>query len=84
MGCETEVFNNAPWFIPLLIGALVLAIISKSLVANIGLLVLAAVGVFMARTMDDVPSLVQYGLLAMFITLIAFSVTQMIWKVERV
>lgn len=70
------------WFIGLFVLALAIAVLSKSLIANIGLIICCVVGFSFASTLAGVPNEVRIGVAVIYILVLVFSVSQMLTRVE--
>ena len=75
---------SVAWFPILLIVVLVLAVVTKSLLANLGLVLVGVLGLEIMQNLYGVEETVRYGLIALMVCLMAFAVFQMITKVEHI
>lgn len=78
-GVQTDV----TWFIGLFLIALFIAIVSKSLIANLALIITAVLGAHFAGQLYGVTPTIQLTFTVIFYCVIAFALFQMIAKVEH-
>lgn len=71
------------WYIALFCIALVVAIISKSMLANVTFIMVCALGIFFAFRLDGASDTIQLSFVAVFLAFIGFSLQQLLTRVEN-
>lgn len=72
------------WFIALWLGAVVLAIFSRSLLLIVGLLFLSVIAGIWVQDLSNVSEIVRYSLMAGFYSMAGFAVFQLMYKVRTI
>lgn len=80
----TDGVISVAWFVVLVVIALVLAVVTKSLLANLGLVVVGILGLDIFQNLSGQSDVVRYGLIGVMICLMAFAVLQMVTRVEHI
>ena len=82
--CESEVVSCglSNWFLALWLGVLVLAIVSRSLIMCVGLVIVSVMGGAIAVGMEDTSPTVMYFLVGMFYATAGFAGIQIVTKVR--
>lgn len=79
-----EVFTTIPiWYIALFIFGIVGAILTRSLILCLGVIVLAIVAAIMTYDVTGIHDAVKYGLLIVWLAIAAAMVHQIIYRVRR-
>lgn len=71
-----------PWYIALLVGLLVGAIVTRSAIVNLALIFAAILGTVLLPNLDASTTVIT-GLTAVFLTLAGFSLVQLLTKVQH-
>ena len=80
-----EVFVSIPvWYLILLILAFVAAILSRSLILCIGVILMCVVAMAMMYEVDGISAFVRYGLVAVWLAMCGAMVFQIIFSVRRI
>lgn len=73
-----------PWFVALVATVLVIAIVSKSMLANIALIATAVLGIDFSTRLEEGTTTFSYFFLAIMVCLIAFALFQMVGRTESI
>ena len=78
--------SSITWFIVLWAGILVIAIFSKSLIMNIGLIFASVFGYYLSfgLTGEGLSESLKYGIAVMFLCVVGFSIFQILTRVKRI
>ena len=81
--CVMEIVSN--WYVVLLVGVLIGAVFSKSLIMNLGLIFVCVLGMTLAMELGEgVSDVLRYGLMVLYVCLLGFGCVQIATRVERI
>lgn len=75
---------SVPWFVALLATVFVLAVVSKSMLANVGLILVCGLGIDFGWDLSGVGQGVSVAVVIMMFCLIGFALFQMLGRTETI
>ena len=73
----------ATWFIVIWVGVLVIAVVSRSLLANIGLIMVSVAGAVLCQDIEGITETIRYYVIAAFLGVSLFGMLQIVFKVRQ-